>query len=350
MEEHGGNIRALARRAGLRVEEVLDFSASINPLGPPSWLARVIQEHLVEVRHYPEPYAESLVKALAHHHGREANEVVVGNGSTELLFILPGVLPFRRTLIPVPAYVDYARAAEWAGIEVEVLPLREEMGFALGLENLEKRLRSGDLVFLGQPNNPTGQLFDADRFLRLASTSSCLFVVDEAFADFAAGYRSLADRRLDNVLVLRSLTKLYAIPGLRLGYLVARPELATKVRQRIPPWSVNVLSQAVGRAAVEDGEFVRQSREFIGTQRKMLLARLRRIAGLKIFPGVVNYLLARLEQGDAAVLADRLLKQRIAIRPCANFHGLDHRFFRVAVRTEQENERLCQGLEKTLSS
>ncbi len=180
--------------------------------------------------------------------------MVVGNGSTELLFALAGVLDYARAVIPVPSYVDYAAAVRLAGRPVEEVPLAETAGFAIDWSGLDRRLRDGDLVLLGQPNNPTGLWLDRERLGRLAlARPRTWFVVDEAFAGFVEGCRSMVENLGENVVVLRSLTKLYAIAGLRLGYAVARPAAAERLRARVLPWSVNALAQAVGLALLDGG-------------------------------------------------------------------------------------------------
>ncbi|HAU38992.1 MAG TPA: threonine-phosphate decarboxylase [Phycisphaerales bacterium] len=345
---HGGNHCSLAKQAGRSSDEILDFSASINPLGPPDCLRSVISRNLSNLVHYPDPDASELVEAIARRYGLPREQILVGNGSTEILFAAVRALKngYRRTVIPVPCYCDYARAAALAEMEVQAVKLGDD--FALDWPALGTELRGGEMVFLGQPNNPTGLLFDSLEFRRFADAHpSTLFVVDEAFADFVDGYRSLAQGIQPNVVVLRSLTKFYAIPGLRLGFAVARPDLARTIRRHVPPWSVNTLAQAAGAAVLADEEYAEQTRICVAQRRQALVEELGTLPGLHVYPGQANYLLVRLDRfhSDAASLANRLLmNDGIAIRVCENFEGLDRRFFRLAVRTEEENRRLLRAL------
>ncbi len=350
---HGGNLNELADKAGRRPEELLDFSANVNPLGPPPWLRPVISRHVENLAHYPDPDATPLLDAIAEHHGVASEEVIAGNGSSELLYALPRALGVWRAVIPVPAYIDYARAAAAAGLDVATLPLAEAEGFALPWPALDALLRGGECVFLGQPNNPTGVLCDAVAFREFAAAHpGTTFLVDEAFADFVEGYASLADERPTNALVVRSMTKFFAIPGLRLGYAVADAAIVARVRAATPAWSVNALAQAVGVQAVRDTDYAGRTRAYVAAQREKLAAALREIPGLSVYPGQANYLLVRLTgpERDAKRLADALLRREgIAIRVCANYAGLDASYFRVAVRTAEENERLCSALAAALT-
>ncbi len=208
------------------------------------------------------------------------------------------------------------------------------------------------LVILGQPNNPTGITVEAKAIRRMAQRHpSSWFVIDEAFADFIEGLDSLTRDRPSNVIVLRSFTKFFAIPGLRLGWALADPEIAKKVRAVLPPWSVNTLAQKVGEAALSDRTYAEQTRALVKKLREDLRLTLEGLPGLKVYPGESNFLLIRIDLKNisAPQLASQLLTQGIAIRVCENFEGLDSRFFRLAVRTAEENDRLGQALALALT-
>ncbi|HYW79392.1 MAG TPA: threonine-phosphate decarboxylase CobD, partial [Thermoguttaceae bacterium] len=349
---HGGHLRRLAQRAGCRAEELIDFSASINPLGPPESLRAVVGRTLDQIVHYPDPECDELVETLAAADGVLPAQIIVGNGSTDILHALIRAAGRDRAVIPVPSYSDYAAASRLAGMEVETIRLDESAGFALDWDELAKPLRGNEVVFLARPNNPTGLAFDSEDFRRWAAKyPDTLFVVDEAFAAFVEGMESLTHRLPTNTVVLRSLTKFYAIPGLRLGVAIAEAELAASIRAQIPPWSVNTLAQAVGVAALQDSNYSNDTQRVVAQQREELQTQLAAIAGLQVYPGCANFLLVRLDRHemDAAALAERLLQERIAIRVCENFEGLDGRFFRVAVRDEADNRRLVDALRALLA-
>ncbi len=266
MTAHGGNLRELALASGKR--ELLDFSANLNPLGPPEWLRAVLSASVSALAHYPDPDCTAFVEAAARRYGAKTNEIIAGNGSAEILSILPRVLDKPRALIPVPSYIDYARSAALGGMSVETFALEEKLDFVLDFEALESALRGEESVFLGRPNNPTGQVCDSESLRALASRHpGTIFVVDEAFGDFVESFDSLTRARPANVIVLLSLTKAFAIPGLRLGCAVADPGLARRVCELLPPWSVNTLAQVVGVAALEDSGDLDRTRTYVTEQR-----------------------------------------------------------------------------------
>ncbi|MCL2669512.1 MAG: aminotransferase class I/II-fold pyridoxal phosphate-dependent enzyme, partial [Syntrophaceae bacterium] len=239
MDPHGGNTKSLAAAAGIPEGELLDFSANINPLGPPEWFRPLISSQVERLAHYPDPGCTALVEGFAERYGVPADEILIGNGETELLYLLPLVLGKPRALIPSPAYADYGRAAAQAGLAVETLPLTESRGFALDLEAVAAALKGDEVLFLGQPNNPTGGLVAAGALRELARRyPATSIVVDEAFLEFTEAESLLAPERPPNIAVLRSLTKFYAIPGLRLGAVIADRRLTERLRSLIPPWSV----------------------------------------------------------------------------------------------------------------
>jgi len=349
--EHGGDIWRLAELSGRRAEDILDFSASINPLGPPEWFRPLVSSLLWSVIHYPDPACTKLVAAAVERYGCSKEEVIAGNGSSEILRLLPRVAQKRRAVVTAPSYGDYAASVAAAEMECVDFPLLECEDFRIDLSRLDAQLRGDEIVFLCNPNNPTGQLF-AGRELREIATRHPLtmFVVDEAFGDFVEGMDSLVVDRPANVAVLLSLTKIFAIPGVRLGLAMADRDIADSVRAIQPPWSVNTIAQAVGEAALRDTDFRERSRRYVAEQRRLLTSELGAMTGITVYPGSANFLLVRIDRRDldAGQLADRTLREGVAIRVCDNFRGLDRRFFRVAVKTAEENEKLCSSLRNAL--
>ncbi|MBU0480906.1 MAG: cobyric acid synthase [Proteobacteria bacterium] len=345
---HGGNLRALACKAGCAVDEILDFSASINPLGPPEELRQIISRSVGNLACYPDPHAGSLLAHLAGILGVEKDQLLAANGSTEIIYALPRALDVKRAVVPVPSYSDYRRAAELAGLKVLSLPLVAEDGFRVDFAALAGSIQNGDLVFLGRPNNPTGVSFAHRDLLELVDKfPGIYFAVDESFYEFIEGESGLISKKMvPNLIVFRSLTKFYAIPGLRLGFAVAAPEVAARLREQILPWTVNGIAQAVGEKIVGDPEYGAASRGFIEERRNELFVNINNINCLSAVKGDANFLLIRLQaERTAQELADRLLKNhRIAIRVCENFSGLDDTYFRVAVRSREDNDRLCAAL------
>jgi threonine-phosphate decarboxylase len=342
----------VARQLGVAAEELLDFSASINPLGPAPGIRAAVAAAFDLVGHYPETGSPGLRRALAGYHALPAESIAVANGSTELIHLLPrlGGRSSGRALLIVPTFSEYAHALELAGWSLDYLFLSPENGFALDPARVAAELAHGyDLLFFCNPGNPTGRLYPPDEIAALYAScrrAGCLFVLDEAFIDFAeenSAKHLLAES--DDWLILRSMTKFFGFPGLRLGYAIAAPAVTARLQRLLPPWSVGVLAQAAALAALADREHCRRTREFVSAERQRLAEGLGRIAACRVYPGAANYLLVQLGSGmTAAALQHRLLAQRILIRDCSNFAGLDERFFRVAVRSEAENDKLLQAL------
>jgi threonine-phosphate decarboxylase len=347
---HGGNVFAIARQFGVPPEDILDFSASINPIGPPTAVREAVAAAFDRLGHYPDSDSSELATALASRHGCAPENVCVGNGSTELIHLLPRLVPGGRALIIAPAFSEYAAALRLAGWEYDYHLLRADAGFPLSIEFLRTELAQGYfLLFLCNPGNPTGRLYGKDEvaeLLDICRSTGTLLVVDEAFIDFcgeASAVRPVIESSVG--VVLRSMTKFYAIPGLRLGYALAAEPLTTRLAELRMPWSVNTLAQAAGLAALADDGHAGQTLAWLAEEREFLFAGLTSHPGVRVWPGAANYLLARLDGGmTAAQLQERLIPELILIRDCGNFHGLDGRFFRVAVRTRQENERLLGAI------
>ncbi len=343
---HGGNIHLLARQNHEK-SEMLDFSANINPLGPPSWLRSTISRSLSDVVHYPDPDCFDFVSAIADHFGLDKNGIVPANGSTELLYALPKLLSCSRAVIPVPSYIDYQKVMEQNGKEILIFPLFAEENFVLHLDRLSKILSGDEIVILGSPNNPTGTLVHHEEIIQLAQHfSSSWFVVDEAFLDFAEAGKTVAGK-CENIITLHSLTKFFALPGLRLGFGVFPPSLAEQMRKILPPWTVNTLAQNVGTQLFRDTAYRQTSLRYMKKLRQKFYTALQNFTDLHVFPSEVNYFLLQITSSvNADTLATYLLSQNnIVIRVCGNYAGLDHKFFRVAVRNEEENEKLIDCLQ-----
>ena len=348
---HGGDVYQLARTLGLNLTDLLDFSANINPLGFPPGLYGATQEALKEIVHYPDRRCLALRQELAAYHHLTPEQILVGNGSTELIYLVARVLKPRRGLIVTPAFSEYEHALNVAGVPLAFHATTEVHDFALH-DTLKPE--AGDLVFLAHPASPSGALLDRNLFLdaaaRLEAVGSYL-LLDEAFIDFVeeASYKSHLSR-FPRLLILRSFTKFFGIPGLRLGFLLGAPELLAHISEAQEPWSVNTMAQVVGRACLAERDYMAETRTLIAQEREFLLEALAELPGLTLFPSAVNYLLIKLNRPGvtAASLQQQMLRHRIVIRDASNFRGLDAQFFRIAVRSRQENERLLKALKECL--
>lgn len=342
--QHGGDLAELARRANCAPAELADFSVNLNPAGPPPGAFECYFRSFDALNRYPEPHAESLVRLIAAKLDRPAAEVIAGNGSNELLRLAPEAFAPPRALIVTPGYLEYARACEKAHVPAEELRLTRADGFRLDPAQLAAAVRPGDLVLLGNPNNPTGRLTPRAGLLPVIEANpQALFLIDEAFIDFVPETESLAAMRLPNLLVSRSLTKFYALPGLRMGFLTGPAPLIAKLRARQGVWST--ATPAIEMAKFLLGlppEWGENSRRETAKLRERFAAKLAALPGIAVHLSDANFLLL---ETDRPGLAERLLREhRIAVRCCANYPGLGPEYVRVAVRPEKEQDRLLNAL------
>ena len=348
---HGGDIDAAARHAGVNAGEIIDFSASINPLGPPSSARKAFINSYHKVSRYPDPYGEALKQALAERHGLRSAEVLVGNGSTQLIYLLCAALRPRTALIVDPAFSEYANALALAGANTRSISLTVDSGFQFSTENLLAAWEKDcDLLVLATPNSVTGQLIpkvEIENIARLALIRKSVVVIDEAFIDFVEDQSvKMLVRRNPFLIVLRSLTKYYALPGLRLGYLIGEAGRVAQLANYQEPWSVNSPSMSVALACLEDGGFAAKTEHWLRRERQFLFNRIRTLPGLHPFPSRVNFLLVKIAQYgvDALELRSFLLHKKILIRACNTFTQLRGDYFRVAVRRRKDNRRLLAAL------
>ncbi len=350
---HGGDIFGAARNRGGSVGDIYDFSASINPLGPPPAALAAIKDSLGLIQHYPDPRCGDLRRALSVYLGVPEENMLPGNGASELIYLLARVIGCRKVVVPQPTFIEYAEAVTAAGGTVTEVPMREEGGFALPVVSLIRELKKADAIFICNPNNPTGRV-EKNALLRPiveeATLAGKTVVVDEAFMDFVTDARQCTVLPLlennPGLVVLYSLTKFFAVPGLRLGVAVASAPIIKKLETLKDPWSVNILAQVAGTAALSDREYMEQTRQLVQEEREFLCRSISLIPGLSAFKAEANYLLVKITRGDvkSTALAAQTAKNGVLVRDCSTFSGLDHRYIRVAVRSRRENIVLLEAL------
>jgi threonine-phosphate decarboxylase len=356
---HGGNIYEVAERMGVSPEAVLDFSASINPLGPPPHLLDQFNQYFNRLQHYPDIHNRSLTEAIAEFHGKSTQQIVTGNGSTELIYALPRALHVRRALIVLPTFSEYQRAFASQNVELIKIFTAAESCFQPTVEQLARAVEEfqPDAVLLTHPGSPSGvTLPSAVRswLVQKGREGSFHLIIDEVFADFCEeeSLKGLLDE-LDQLVIIRSMTKFYGIPGLRLGYLMTSESIANKVRHLLPPWSVNTYAQIAGAYCLEQRQYRARSLAFMDGERKDFIAALQRLEGCRAYPGKANYVLVELDSSlpkAAKLQMDLLLSDRILIRDCSSFEGMGERHVRFAIRLPHENKRLLEAFDRWLAA
>ena len=339
---HGGNIISTAKELGCRPDQLIDMSSNLSPFGMPPGLDEVLRNGIPEIAYLPETASESLIRTFADKYGLSPATILAGNGTTEFIYNIPLTLAgrLRHALIVTPTYADYDQACAWAGLPATHFPLRRHEEFRLDLDRLEAQLSGGELVFICNPNNPTsGLTAGADLNACIRRHPDSLFVVDESYLPFVRERSLLSFPLPENLCLLRSFSKIYGIPGLRLGFLVADEKIMARITTRHKPWGVNRLAQIAGEYLLKHGDTqVEENVCFVEQNRPVMAAALATLPGVEVIPGSANFILSLLE-GETTVeyLRKKLLEQRIMIRNCANFVGLDERYFRISLKTEKEN-------------
>ncbi|AGB41634.1 L-threonine-O-3-phosphate decarboxylase/histidinol-phosphate aminotransferase [Halobacteroides halobius DSM 5150] len=350
-QNHGGNIRAAAKEYNLDPAEIIDFSANINFLGPPESVTKALKNNLKGIKDYPDPECNQLKTIIAKQENLEEDNLVIGNGAVELIYLLATVLSPREALVLAPTFSEYRLAIESVGGSIEEFQLQKEEGFRFNLDDLLPRLDNIDIFFLCNPNNPTGKFItreDIIEIINYAASQDTFLVVDEAFVDFLEEDITVIDlvKQYDNLFVLRSLTKFFAIPGLRLGYGATNKELIKKLNASKDPWNVNCLAQLAGEKALNDKEYIKQTEEAILREKEFLYQKLNQFSKFKVYYPHANYILVDLENSNltSTRLEEKLAQQGILVRNCNTYSGLGEDFIRVAVKSRENNLELINRL------
>lgn len=352
MQIHGGNIVEVSRRYRLSKHKIIDFSSNINPLGFPEGVQHLLNTAMNEIRSYPDSNSTELKEEMKRWLGIHDKNVLVGNGSTELIYLIARALRPTCALIPVPTFNEYERSLHSVGCQSTYLPLKERQSFRFDMADMVSHLSQIDILYLCNPNNPTGVLYKRNEILSLldkAEKRGVFVVIDEAFMDFTDN-ETVTDEAMKrkNLIVIKSLTKFFGIPGLRLGYLIAHSTLIEQLSCFKEPWTVNVFAQKAGVACFRDHAFRIQTKRVIDRERTYMLNELSKLKGLKPYASATNYLLIRIVKPglSSGRLYDRMARQGFLIRDCSSFRGMGNRFIRVALKKRRHNRLLIAKLKQ----
>lgn len=335
----------------------LDFSINTNPLGPPQSIHSLLQqEDRNWLSKYPEIQATSLKKVLAKQLAVDPEQIMIGNGAAELFFLLPRVLKIHQGIVIQPTFGEYEPSLMAANIPIRRLYYQEqENQFVFPMAKVEQTMEAGDLLYLCRPNNPTGQMLskaEVETLYLLAKEKKAFLLVDESFIAFTEEPEGLIDdfQKNKSLIIVRSLTKFYTIPGIRLGYMLAPSWLIHRMELARDPWSVNSLAQSIGKMMMEDQVFYHTTRTWIEQERSWFYRQLTSLPSFHVFPSKANFYLLKLLQGDARELYAFLKEKGIAIRLADSFYGLNNHYIRLAVKRREENQQLMEELKSFVST
>jgi threonine-phosphate decarboxylase len=353
---HGGQLRQIAERFSVEASQLLDFSANINPEGPPSTVIPALHTSLSDLRNltdYPDLQQPVLKRAIAVYAGVTPQNIIIANGFVPLLEATLKTLSIRSCRLPVPAFIEYRKTLERANVTVVLHPLHAEDRFHYDAASLTSP--QCDALLLANPQNPSGVGHDSTRMRQIvteAARHNTFVLLDEAFIDYVPHHSlTRATEEHPNLIVFRSVTKFHAIPGLRVAYAIANPTLASSISENLPPWPVTTLASQAAIAALSDQPYIERSIRENDDRRAALQHSLQSL-GLTVYPSAANFLLFALPVGidPDTFWEEMIVDHNIVLRNCANYEGLPPGHFRVAVKTPEENTKLEQALRNVLFS
>lgn len=347
---HGGDI--YSKRDIPKNKRLIDFSANINPLGMPLAVKRAIIDNLDNFSSYPDPLCRDLIDEISKYENIPAENIVCGNGAADIIYRIDLAIKPKMALLTAPTFSEYEESLKTVDSSIRYHYLLENDGFNLDERIFEKLEADVDIMFLCNPNNPTGIAIEKEMVLKIASqckSNKIVLVVDECFIEFLENSQdySIVDKLGDfeNVIVLKAFTKTYAMAGIRLGYgICLNKNTIDRIYSAGQPWNVSVIAQKCGIAALKETEYVQQTKMVIKQNREYLMSGLS-LLGLKVFDSKANYILFKTEDKQ---LSHKLEKCGILIRFCDNYIGLDDTYFRIAVKAREDNEYLVKSLENVL--
>lgn len=340
--QHGGDI--------YRNKVNIDFSVNVNPLGIPDSVKEALSKAVELCDRYPDIKAEELTESISGMTGVKGDSILLGNGASELFMAVVHALHPGRIVIPVPSFYGYERTAASTEAEIVYYEMKEEFDFCLD-QGIKELLTEGtDLLFLANPNNPVGNMAENSLLEQIAEEcrrKQILIVLDECFLEFTGEEKRSFKNKLKeypNVIVVRAFTKIFAIPGVRLGYLICENrELRERIRKQLPEWNLSVFAQAAGAAACKENGYISRTVQLVKKEREYLTKELQQM-GIKVYPSHADYLLLK----TGLPLYGRLLEKEILIRDCSNFRGLEKGYYRIAIKNHSENEQLVTAITKII--
>ena len=351
--KHGGNIFYYSDKLNLNEKNILDFSVNLNPLSFPEIIKDNIIRDIDKIYFYPEIYAYSLIKKISEILNISTSNIIAGNGSTQLIYLIPLALQIKKAVLVQPTFSEYENGLKRVNAKVYNFMLKEDENFNLSVDSLIEFLKKTefDALYLCNPSNPVGNILDYDKLCYIAKfleNNDKIFVLDEAFIDFT-NEKGLLEKNFKKCIILRSLTKIYGIAGLRLGFCKSDKETIKRLKENMEPWSLNTLSIIAGRKLLEMKDFVEKTKKIIEKERNYIVKEFSLLKGIKVFNSCTNYLLCKiLNSSNITELEEFLINKKILIRNCSNFKGLNNKFFRIGIKKREENKILIEHLKEFL--
>ena len=351
---HGGNVHKASRLLHTSLDQILDFSANINPLGMSSKGLDAVKDALQDVIHYPDPDMTHLYSITSELWNIPKECIVFGNGAAELIYAICRLPQIEGVYVPAPGFSEYSHGAKSCGLPIVEYPLEFDehiFSFSYDLNTMLQDLQQSNhqLVFIGNPNNPCGTLWKQEscELFEVCKKNGHYLVFDESFVDFLGDAYSMRNyvKDYDNVIVVHSLTKFHAVPGLRIGAMMANPMIINFIKSHIPSWTVNHLAQIYSEKALQDTDYIQETRTVLKQENEWLYKEIVQIDVLQCIEPSVNYILCHLDdQYSLEDMIQYLYHQSILIRDCSHYTGLGPNWFRIAVKTREQNEQLLQAL------
>ena len=351
---HGGDIYSARETLGKMENppELIDFSANINPLGLPEGVKKALTEAAGSFDIYPDPLCRDLVRQLAEQEGVTAEWILCGNGAADLIFRMVYAVKPKKAMVLAPTFAEYEEALNAVSCRVVYHRLDSESGFRAGEELLDVLDGGLDMLFLCNPNNPTGQLMKKEFLYKVALKCrelGILLLIDECFNDFLDEPEAYSVKEylkdFNNLVVLKAFTKIYAMAGIRLGHCMTSNEaLKAKIRMAGQPWSVSSPAQTAGMQAIKEKEYLLETKKLIRTERDYLILELQK-NGLEVIASGANYIFVRYHQNEGTSLHEQLFDKGILIRNCDNYHGLGPGYYRICIRKHEDNVKLVEALQ-----
>ena len=344
--EHGGDVFSYEK---YYKGQIVDYSSNINPLGMPEGLMKELEEYYSAIVSYPDIEYRKLKKSISKYLGCSRKNIVVGNGAVEIIDNFAQL--FNRIIVFLPSFSEYEMRGEVHGKEVVKINLTKD--FKIPIEKLKLTIRKGDLIFIGNPNNPTGLRLLEKELLdiyKVAREGQGFLFLDEAFFEFCPkDYDSIEIFKkydYESVAIIRAATKFFALPGLRLGYGCTSLDIVEEYNEIKLPWSINAMADGAGRYIFNCKDYIKKSKDYIDSERKFLLNSLLEIEEFKVFPTDTNYILIKLLKWDEEFVFQHMLERGFLIRKCSSFEGLDGSYIRIAIKNRENNEKLLKAFKE----